>query len=223
MRAMILAAGEGRRMRPLTLSTPKPLLKVKNKALIQYPIEKLKANGISELVINTAYLAEQIEQKLGDGSALGLHIQYSREGKPLETGGALAKALPLLGEQPFVLVNGDVWCDHPLTFLNRLEASNSLAHLVLVPNPEHNPIGDFCIDQNAKLSRRKQGKEAYTFSGISLIHPDLIAQYPNKRECFPLLEVLHWAMDQGKVSGELHHGIWVDVGTPERLQFLNAI
>lgn len=207
MRAMILAAGYGKRLRPLTDTLPKPMVPVNGKPLIQYHVENLAAAGIRELVINTAWLGEQIESHLGDGSAFGVSIRWSREEQPLETGGALFKALPLLGEQPFVLVNGDIWSDYAFAHLASVElGANRDAHLVLVPNPDHHPAGDYCLSSKSDNARANNGMvnterlasrgdvpcdeggdapgdesthsgKTYTFSGISLLSPALIRTF----------------------------------------------
>lgn len=220
MKAMILAAGEGRRMRPLTLTTPKPLLKIGSKALIEYQIEKIRHAGISEIVINVSYLGEQIEEFLGNGSNHGVRIDYSQESEPLETAGALNQALPLLGAAPFLLVNGDVWHDYPLAkLLGSPLQENSFGRLILVDNPAHNSLGDFALD-DGKVIAREGECIGYTFSGLSVIHPQLIANYPNLREKFPLKEVFDWAIKQGRLHGEYFSGRWMDIGTPERLEEL---
>lgn len=219
---MILAAGLGKRMRPLTDRTPKPLLKVGGKALLQYHLEALSDAGIREVIINTAYRGEQIEQFAGDGRAFGLSIRYSREPEPLETGGAIYQALPLLGEAPFLMVNADVWTDYPLQALSRppLEAE-SQGRLLLVPNPDFHPEGDFALTPEYRLSRADEPSSShaprYTFAGISLLRPELIAGYPHRRAVFPLLEALLPAMDKGQLEGRVHEGRWSDIGTPERL------
>jgi len=216
MNAMILAAGRGERMRPLTDHTPKPLLEVGGKPLIVHHIERLAAAGIREIVINHAHLGAQIEAALGDGARWGVHIQYSPEGKALETGGGIFRALPLLGPGPFLVVNGDIWTDLEFSQLHLPEGL--LAHLVLVENPPHNPNGDFALAQRFVLS---QGEPRYTFSGIGVYRPDLF------RDCqpgaFPLAPLLRSAMDVGLVSGELYSGHWSDVGTPARLQALDRM
>ena len=216
---MILAAGLGKRMRPLTDNCPKPLLKVAGKALIEYHIEALVKAGITELVINHAYLGEQIEAALGDGERYGAQIHYSPEAEPLETAGGIIQALPLLGDQPFLLINGDVWADVDLAGLQN--RSVDLAHLVMVQNPEHNPLGDMVLAEDGRLSRDQNVGSSpckYTFAGLSIIHPELFAGLaPGPR---PLLEPLLAAMAAGRVSGELHRGGWVDVGTPQRLAAL---
>ncbi len=213
--AMILAAGRGERMRPLTDHTPKPLLTVHDKPLIVWHIERLKKAGITQLVINHAHLGEQIEQALGDGLSLGVSIAYSPEETALETGGGIARALPLLGEQPFLVVNGDVWTDIDYSALALDE--DDLAHLVLVSNPSHNPKGDFALN-NGRVAA--EGADKLTFSGIGLYQPRLFAGQSEER--FPLAPLLRNAMSQNKVSGLHHQGIWTDVGTPERLAEINA-
>ena len=213
--AMILAAGRGERMRPLTDHTPKPLLMVHDKPLIVWHIERLKKAGISQLVINHAHLGEQIEQALGDGSSFGVSIAYSPEDTALETGGGIARALPLLGEQPFLVVNGDVWTDIDYAAL-ALDEDDS-AHLVLVSNPSHNPKGDFALNSGRVAA---EGSDKLTFSGIGLYQPYLLAGQSEER--FPLAPLLRNAMSQNKVSGYQHQGVWMDVGTPDRLAEINA-
>jgi len=213
MKAMILAAGRGERMRPLTDNIPKPLLKVANKSLIEHHIENLKAAGFTELVINTAWLSEKIHQQLGDGSQYGVSIEYSDEVEALETGGGIKKALPLLGDS-FLVVNGDVWCDYDYSQLPAL-AENMLAHLVMVSNPEHNPDGDFSIINNL-LSNKKQ--DCLTFSGIGLYRA---AVFNQKEQRFPLAPLLRKSADDNKISAEFFPGNWLDIGTPERLEQLN--
>lgn len=220
MKAMILAAGLGKRMRPLTDHVPKPLLLVAGKPLIEYHIERLAAAGIRELVINHAYLGEQIERSLGNGSRWNIAIEYSREPEPLETGGGIFKALPLLGDSPFLVVNSDVWTDYPLEkmLLRQGAGAVGLAHLVMVDNPEHNPEGDFVLSSNYQLATEGDGR-ALTFSGLSLLHPELFEGCALGK--FPLLGLLEDAMAQGQVSGEWYKGVWVDVGTPQRLMSLD--
>lgn len=220
MKAMILAAGLGERMRPLTLKTPKPLLPVAGKPLLQHHLERLRAAGIYQLVINTAWLGEQIEQCFSDGSAFGLEIQWSREGQPLETGGGIKRALPLLGSEPFLLVNGDIWTDYDLDGLARRHLKkHDLAHLVLVENPLHHRNGDFGLSGDRVIFG--ENSTNYTFSGISLIHPRLFADCGGERTRFPLRDVLFPAIRNNTVSGELHCGGWCDVGTVERYEALN--
>lgn len=227
MLAMILAAGRGERMRPLTDHTPKPLLQVGGKALIVWHIERLVQAGITELVINHAHLGMQIEQALGDGSQFGAHIRYSNEGTALETAGGIANALHLLGEQPFAVVNGDVYCDYDFTHLPHCAAalanSTDMAHLVLVNNPEHNPSGDFCLSNQRVVptpSILNPQSSILTFSGIGLYRPALFDGIA-RGSAAPLAPLLRAQIAASKVSGEHHRGIWIDVGTPQRLQELD--
>ena len=210
--AMLLAAGRGERMRPLTDHTPKPLLPVGGKSLIVWHIERLAAAGIHELVINHAHLGHQIEQALGDGARWGLRIRYSREGegKALETGGGIRRALPLLGAKPFLVLNADIWSDLDPAGL-RL-ADGDLAHLVMVDNPPHHPRGDFHLDGRRLLA---EGEPRLTFSGIGVYSPALFAGCGP--EAFPLGPLLRDTMRAGRVSGQRHAGRWFDVGTPQRL------
>lgn len=228
MKAMILAAGLGNRMRPLTEHTPKPLLCAGGKPLIEYHLENVRRAGIREVIINLAYLGEKIRTHLGDGQQFGLQIIYSTEPEPLETGGAILHALDLLGEEPFLLVNGDVWCDleftqfiHQPVVENRF-AAKQLGHLLLVPNPEFHQQGDFALASNGLLldDPEKIHPQRFTFGGISLLKPELIAHYPDKRQKFPLVEVLRRAISNGQLTGQVHHGHWSDVGTPVRLHLL---
>lgn len=215
MKAMILAAGRGERMRPLTDHLPKPLLQVGGKMLIAYHLEKLKAANITEVVINHAWLGEKIEQALGDGSRYGLSIHYSAEGEALETAGGIVKALPLLGDAPFMVINGDIFCDYDVA--NLPASLPGLAHLLLVNNPLHHPQGDFVLTDSGHVVA--SGVEKLTFSGIGVYHPDLFKDFqPGKRALAP---VLRDAMQQQQVTGEHHHGIWHDIGTPERLNELD--
>ena len=212
MKAMILAAGKGERMRPLTLHTPKPLLPVAGVPLIEYHLRALVAAGFKEVVINHAWLGAQIEAHLGDGAGWGLSISYSPEGEPLETGGGIFKALPLLGNEPFVLVNGDVWSDYDFSRLPQKPAG--LAHLVLVDNPGHHGKGDFCLQQGL-VSDGQDGADTLTDSGIAVIDPALFEDCT--AGAFKLAPLLRQAMAAGQVSGEHFSGHWVDVGTQERL------
>ncbi len=213
---MILAAGRGNRMRPLTDHTPKPLLRVGGKPLIQHHIERLAAAGIREIVINHAHLGQQIEAALGDGERFGVAIRYSAEGEgqALETGGGIFKALPLLGPDPFLVVNGDIWTDCPFADLWLREGD--LAHLVLVANPPHHPGGDFGLHGGRVGSA---GEPRLTFSGIGLYHPELFAGC--SPGAFPLAPLLRRAMDGDRVGGSRHLGHWCDIGTPERLAELD--
>lgn len=216
MRAMILAAGRGERMRPLTDVTPKPLLRVAGRCLIEYHIDRLVTAGITEIVINHAHLGLQIEHYLGNGQRYGAQLRYSPEGDyALETGGGIVKALPLLGTQPFWVVNGDIWCDYPFPQLPTLQG---LAHLILVDNPDHHPHGDFCLIGQQVGS---EGTARLTFSGIGLYHPDLFMGFQPTR--FPLAPLLIKAIQAGQVTGEHYQGRWIDVGTPQRLQQVEAM
>ena len=220
MKAMILAAGLGNRMRPLTLSTPKPLLCVGSKPLIVWHIEALKAAGIQQIVINTAWLAHKLHEALGDGSAYGVQILWSDEHEPLETAGGIRHALPLLGDEPFLLVNGDIWLAYDFQKLIPKDLGQNLAHLVLVDNPPQHPNGDFAFERdrvNAQVL--VEGTEKYTFAGVSLLSPRLFANLPVGKA--PLAPLLRQAIAQGLVTAEHHAGAWVDVGTPERLAELD--
>ena len=212
MKAMILAAGKGERMRPLTLTTPKPLVRVGGVPLIEYHLKALAMAGFTEVVINHAWLGQQIEDYLGDGSRFGLTIQYSPEGEPLETGGGIFRALPLLGDQAFVVVNGDIWADYDFARLRQPLAG--LAHLVLVDNPDHHPSGDFTL-VDGQVRDAVPDAPTLTYSGIAVLHPQLFAGCTDG--AFKLAPLLREAMAQGRVSGERLHGQWVDVGTHERL------
>lgn len=220
MKAMILAAGRGERMRPLTDHTPKPLLPVAGKPLIVWHIERLVAEGVQEIIINHAHLGTQIEQTLGDGSTWGCRIFYSAETLPaLETAGGIKKALPLLGDQPFLVINGDIFTDYPLkNLIQPIKSlpSTALAHLVLIPNPKHNPEGDFCI-RGERLCEKTTGQPSYTFSGIGLYHPDLFKTVP-EQQAAKLAPLLKKACQSQQAHAELYTGYWLDVGTPERLQ-----
>ena len=214
MKAMILAAGRGERMRPLTDTTPKPLLKIGKHCLIEHHIFNLKAAGFTDLVINTAWLAEKIHQQLGDGSQYGVNITYSDEKSALETGGGIKKALSLFADENFLVVNGDIWCEYDFSKLPTLD-NNRLAHLILVNNPEHNLNGDFAIEDKL-LSNSTQNR--LTFSGIGIYRAELFNQ-PDER--FALAPVLRKAAEKKQISAEYFNGLWVDIGTPERLQELN--
>lgn len=222
MRAMILAAGLGERMQPLTADTPKPLLKVGGKSLIQHQVDKLVAGGVRQLVINHFHLGVQIEAALGNGSRFGARIDYSREPIRLETAGGIIKALPRLGEGSFIVVNSDIWTDFDYGRLQPVDGESVLAHLVLVPNAAHKPEGDFALDERGQVHAEAVGDAPrYTFSGISVLHRKLFAGYPIQPR--PLAPLLRAAMAEGRVSGELHRGQWIDVGTPERLQEANEL
>lgn len=215
---MILAAGKGERMRPLTLNTPKPLLSVAGKPLIGHHLEHLRQAGIHEVIINHAWLGEQIEEALGDGSQLGLSIHYSREGEPLETAGGIVRALPLLVDNQsdwFLVINGDIWSDFDLSRLTPPADADAL--LVVTHNPPHHPEGDFHLNDRGML--QGEGPDKHTFTGISLLHKRLFSGLTD--QAGKLGPVLRSAMGRGRVKGLFHPGQWVDVGTPERLQALD--
>jgi N-acetyl-alpha-D-muramate 1-phosphate uridylyltransferase len=217
MKAMLLAAGRGERMRPLTDSCPKPLLQVAGKPLIAWHLERLANAGIRNVVINLSWLGEMIAATLGDGSRYGVAIQYSREPwPPLETGGGIVQALPMLGEGPFLLVNGDVYCDIDFSVLRI--APLDLAQLVLVPNPPQHPRGDFGLADGGRVVA--EGGQRLTYSGVALIRPDFFAGAAPGR--FPLLPWLTRALQAGRLGGQRHDGVWLDVGTPERLAQLDV-
>lgn len=217
--ALILAAGRGERMRPVTDSTPKPLIEVGGRPLIEHHLANLRTAGVARVVVNLGWLGSRIRDALGDGARYGVSIAYSDEGWPaLETGGGIFRALPLLGDAPFVVVNGDVWCDYPLNALTeraRTLPANDLAHLVLVSNPPHHPRGDFgCSDGRATMSEGPRR----TFSGLSVIRPQLFAGCADG--AFPLAPLLVEAIRQGRVGADVHEGGWSDVGTVERRDLL---
>jgi MurNAc alpha-1-phosphate uridylyltransferase len=216
MKCMILAAGRGDRMRPLTDTLPKPLIPLKGRPLIEYPLRDLAEVGIKDFVINLGWLGEKIPEALGDGSRLGVRIKYSDESWPaLETGGGIFNALRLLGPDPFVVVNADVYAEYPwfkLAGLANTLPKNVLAHLVLVPNPEHLKKGDFMFKGGRIV---EPGEATHTFSGISILRPVLFSGHqPGK---FPLAPLLRAAARAGRVTAEVFNGLWSDVGTPERL------
>ncbi len=216
MRAMILAAGLGTRLRPLTLETPKPLLEVGGKPLIVWHIEALKRAGVTQIVINTAWLGEKLVEALGDGQSFGVEILWSHESEPLETAGGIQKALPLLGSEPFILVNGDVWTRFDFAALVDKDLNGDLGYLVLVKNPPQHPNGDFALS-NHRVAQ--EGVDKLTFSGISILSPKLFESLPAGKA--PLAPILRQAMDAGKIAGECLHDHWVDVGTIERLAELD--
>lgn len=218
MKAMILAAGRGKRMSPLTDHCPKPLLPVAGKPLIVHHIERLRDAGITELVINAAYLADMLMEQLGNGQQYGVTIAWSREEQALETAGGIRQALPLLGEEPFLLVNGDVWTDFPFGELVSHPLGDDLARLVMVPNPAHNPDGDFHLTDTHRL--RLDGEPQRVYSGVALMAPALVAHLP-LGEAVKLLPPLQAAIQRDKVGGIDYRGAWVDVGTPERLAALD--
>jgi MurNAc alpha-1-phosphate uridylyltransferase len=229
MKALIFAAGKGERMRPLTERTPKPLLIAGGKPLIAWHLEKLAALGVRDVVINTAWLAEQFLATLGDGSRWGLRLHYSYEGaEPLETGGGMLHALSLLGDAPFFAINGDIWTDYDLALLPKEPAGP--AHLVMVANPEHNAHGDFALGDDSRV--HSDGDTKLTFAGIGVYRPALFADWravigdtQGAHETpprFGLTPLLRAAMARDAVSGELWRGAWSDIGTPQRLAQLDA-
>lgn len=217
MKAMILAAGRGERLRPHTDIIPKPLIQVGKHRLIEYHLLNLARTGIRDIVINISWLAEQITETLGDGSAYGLSITYSDEGEEaLETAGGIIKALPHLGDAPFIVINGDIWCDYDLKGLADMDLQHE-AHLVLVKNPEHNSKGDFAIEQGMI---RNSGEHMLTYSGIGIYTPAFFAgATPGKKALAPMLRK---KSEQDNVSGEVYTGQWVDIGTIERLAQLRS-
>jgi len=226
MRAMILAAGRGERMRPLTDSCPKPLLPVAGEPLIGWHLRRLAAAGLREVVINHAWLGDRLEAALGDGRRWGVSIRWSPEREALETAGGIARALPLLGDDPFLVINGDIWCDwdpgRARTLAQRLIALDWLACCVLVDNPAHHPQGDFLLEQG-RLGERPAGTDppALTFAGIGVYRPALFAGItPGARA--PLAPLLRAAAAGRRAGAERHAGRWTDVGTPQRLAELDA-
>jgi len=216
MKAMLLAAGRGERMRPITDSLPKPLVPVAGRPLIAWHLAALARAGFRELVINTSWLAETLHVALGDGSAFGVSITWSDEGPvPLETGGGILRAVPLLGPGPFLVVNADIWTDIDFAALSLEEGAH--AHLVLVPNPPHNVRGDFGLDGDLVVSR---DTDRFTYSGVGMFRREFFDGASGER--FPLLPLLNRAIAARRVRGELHRGAWSDVGTPERLAALDA-
>lgn len=226
MRAMILAAGRGERMRPLTDHTPKPLLEAGGKPLIVWHIERLVRAGFPEIVINCAWLADRLQDTLGDGGRFGARLLWSRENPALETAGGIARALPHLGGAPFLVVNGDVWCDWNFALAARqaaaMEAARADAWLLLVDNPLHNPKGDFHLDPSGQVRDIQSGNAGLTFSGIGIYTPELFNS-TSGLEPAPLAPLLRTAMQRNAVIGDRHAGQWMDIGTPERLQHLDTI
>ena len=218
MNVMILAAGRGERLRPLTEATPKPLLEVGGQTLLGRHLNRLAGAGFTHAVINVSHLAEKITAHVGDGSRFGMRIDWSREAEPLETAGGIAQARTLLGPAPFLLLNADIWCDYDYSRLRGFALGKSLAHLLLVPNPPQHPAGDFSLGSggvgNGPAPR-------YTYAGIAVISPLLVAGVAvgQKAQLAPLWRA---AADRGEVTGELYEGQWSDVGTPERLSALEA-
>jgi len=217
MKAIILSAGRGERLRPLTDKTPKPLLKAGKFRLIEYTLQSLVKAGFDDIIINTAHLAEQFPAVLGDGHHYDAKITYSSEQEGgLETAGGIINALPLLGEEPFLVVNGDIWTDYPFAQLHQLSLNNQyLGHLVLVKNPDHNPQGDFALSSGLI---KQDTAIKYTYSGIAVYHPALFSGLEVQR--LPLKPLLLNAINKGQLRGERYHGQWSDIGTIERLQQL---
>ncbi|HEY8069065.1 MAG TPA: nucleotidyltransferase family protein [Burkholderiales bacterium] len=218
MKAMILAAGRGERLRPLTDSIPKPLVEVAGRTLLGRHLENLACAGFRETVINVSHLAEKIIARFGDGSQAGLKIEWSREAEALETAGGIALARALLGPDPFLLVNADIWCDYDLSRLRNFALGARLSHLVLVPNPPQHPAGDFSLADGVVGNGPPP---RYTYAGIAVISPQLVAGVADGRKA-QLAPLWRAAAERGEVTGELHEGQWSDVGTPERLSALEA-
>ena len=228
MKAMVLAAGEGGRMKPLTDVKPKPLLTVAGRPLIEHHIVSLRDAGITEIVVNVSYLGQQLIDFLGDGSRWGVELMVSEEASPLETAGGVVQALPHLGDQPFLLVNGDIYTDFPFATLQQVSVMGGGGHLVLVPNPPHHPKGDFClhghrlsvIDEVSLAGEPAAPTQSVTYSGIGLYDPQLFAaEAPGIQPLRPLLDR---AISGARLQGELFSGVWEDIGTPERLASINA-
>jgi MurNAc alpha-1-phosphate uridylyltransferase len=219
MRAMILAAGRGERLRPLTDRTPKPLLPIAGTPLIEHQLRWLAAAGIREIVINLHHLADAIEGALGDGSRLGVRLHYSREERLLETGGGIARALPLLGPDPFIVLNGDIWTDY--RFATLAELSGDLARLVLIPTPPHRREGDFGLHGDRVTRDANRDARTHVYCGISLLDPALFDGAPSG--AFSLRDLLFRAAEAGRVSGEVWQGGWIDIGTPDQLEAVRNI
>ena len=219
MKAMILAAGRGERLRPLTERLPKPLIEAGGKALIDWHLERLAASGCRDAVINVSHLAEQVMAHVGDGARYGMRVAWSREAEPLETAGGIANAAPLLGDAPFLLVNSDVYCECDFSRLKSISLGKNLAHLVLVPNPAHHPEGDFTLDAgmvgNGAAPR-------YTYAGVAVVSPQLVSGV-NPGEKAPLGPLLRQAAGERRLSGDLFRGLWTDVGSAARLSELRTL
>jgi N-acetyl-alpha-D-muramate 1-phosphate uridylyltransferase len=213
MKAMLLAAGRGERLRPITDRLPKALVRAGGKPLIGWHLERLAAAGCREAVINVSYFAEQIVDYVGDGRRFALEVAYSREPAPLETAGGIAQALPLLGSTPFLLVNADIYCEVAFRPLLAHDLGNMLAHLVLVPNPAHRAQGDFSL-RDARVGNAPG--ERYTYAGVAVMSPRMVAPVERGAKA-PLAPFLRAAAEEKRLSGELFQGLWQDVGTPERL------
>jgi MurNAc alpha-1-phosphate uridylyltransferase len=213
MKAMLLAAGRGERLRPLTDRLPKPLVPVGGKPLVAWHLERLAKAGCREIVANVSHLAGQIIDYVGDGKRFGVHVSFSREAVPLETAGGIAQALPLLGTEPFLLVNGDIYCEADFAPLLSRRLGASLAHMVLVPNPPHRADGDFSLDAGLVGN---EGSARYTYAGVAVMSPRLVESV-KRGDKAPLAPLLRSAAAQRLISGEVFRGLWQDVGTPERL------
>jgi MurNAc alpha-1-phosphate uridylyltransferase len=218
MKAMLLAAGRGERLRPLTDTLPKALVEAGGKPLIAWHLERLASAGFREAVVNLAHLGEAIAQRIGDGARFNLRVSYSREPERLETAGGIANALPLLGPDPFLLVNADVYCEIDFAPLARADLGERLAHLVLVPNPRHRTAGDFSLREGLVGG---DGAPRYTYAGIAVMSPELVRGV-RRGEKAPLAPLLYEAAARGRIGGELYEGSWHDVGTLERLAELEA-
>ncbi len=215
MKAMILAAGRGNRLKPLTDRIPKSLVRVGGKSLLEHHIKKLATARFESIVINTAHLGEQIHKAIGDGSQYGIPIVYSDEGEhALETGGGIANALPLLGNDPFLVISADIYCEISLD--SKFLLGDSLMHVVMVDNPAHNPKGDF---NAAELNLPNNGNQRYTYSGIAYLHPKL---FTHERRIFPLIETIKTAIANKTISASVYNGAWFDVGTGTRLHEANV-
>jgi MurNAc alpha-1-phosphate uridylyltransferase len=219
MKAMVLAAGRGERLRPLTERLPKPLVEAGGRALIDWHLSRLAAAGCRDVVVNVSHLAEQVVQHVGDGTRYGLRVAWSREAEPLETAGGIANARALLGEAPFLLVNSDIYCDYDFSALRSKALKSTLAHIVLVPNPAHHAEGDFTLEQgtvgNGSAPR-------YTYAGVAVMSPAIVASV-RAGDKAPLGPLLRKAAGERKLSGELFRGLWTDVGTIERLSELRTL
>jgi MurNAc alpha-1-phosphate uridylyltransferase len=218
MKAMVLAAGRGERLRPLTDRLPKPLVEVGGKPLLAWHLARLAAGGVRQVVINVSHLGQQIVDYVRDGSPFDLQVEYSREAEPLETAGGIAQALPLLGNAPFLLVNGDIYCEADFASLLKIDLRQRLAHLVLVGNPPHHLQGDFSLDGGLIGN---EGTPRYTYAGVAVMSPQLV-QAVKRGDKAPLAPLLRSAARERRLSGELFGGLWQDVGTPERLADLEA-